>query len=81
MSDGKNWSAVGGDKDVLEEDPEMEDEDIYEFIEDNYQNIIEDTLDEFQEQDENPVGEEDGYIYDADSDLDSEEEEGEEDLS
>ncbi len=34
-------------KDLLEESPDFTDEDVFEFLEDNYKNIIEDTIDEF----------------------------------
>ena len=37
-------------KDILEENPSLTDEDIYDFIEENYYNIIQDTLDEYEEE-------------------------------
>lgn len=39
-------------KDLFEENPGLTDEDVYEFIEDNGQGIIEDTLEEFHNQDD-----------------------------
>jgi hypothetical protein len=37
-------------KDLLDENPDIDDEEIYEFIEVNYHQIIEDTLNEFNSQ-------------------------------
>lgn len=45
-------------KDLLEENDELNDEDIYEFVEENYKDIIRDTLEEFQSQEEG--GDEEG---------------------
>lgn len=39
-------------KDLLEDNPDLTDEDVYEFIEENYQSIIQDTLEEFQNQEQ-----------------------------
>ena len=45
-------------KDLLEENAELDDEDVYEFIEENYKDIIRDTLEEFQNQEEDEEDEE-----------------------
>ncbi len=44
-------------KDLLEENADLDDEDIYEFVEDNYKDIIRDTLDEFQNREQGEEGE------------------------
>lgn len=37
-------------KDLVDENPNFNDDDIYEFIENNYMNIIQDTLEEVRQQ-------------------------------
>jgi hypothetical protein len=67
-------------KDLLEENPDLDDEDIYEFIEENYQGIIADTLEEYQKQQEEFEDElEDGELNgfeDVDDDENPDEEIG-----
>lgn len=56
-------------KDLLEENPDLDDEDIYEFIEDNYLSIIQDTLEEYQKQQEEFDDDEEGADDEADSEA------------
>jgi hypothetical protein len=56
-------------KDLLEENPDLDDDDIYDFVDENYQDIIDEALEEFHkkegeastaEAEEGDTGEEEG---------------------